>query len=305
MKKQNLAIVAVVIRAGWACFTAFSVYNAYLEDKRRVEQKELDKMLEGVSDEYVSKRKSKIDSNTGSSISDPGSISSSGAVGSVRNISKPVVETYSQHMEKLMEYQKEHQYDDETYEEDDETEYDDAEDNDSDDKDVTVLRFPPESKDAWNQWRAYRLMAVTMDNATYKSVYRLYDMPYVPTTDDDETVMQNLIEERMNFFGQDEEISKKATMAELLIWFAEKLDYDWGGGVEHWLTSMLKHLGLDYRRDWNDFTTTMNSISHHEFISPVDGMPGMFGYGMLSGEQSTSLLQDYWDYSTYLTNQMP
>lgn len=341
MKKTKLTTVVYV---AWACITVFSIIKGAREDALRRAQKDLDDWLtdthkhaqngldglsepsrgivedeEQAGDDWsaIEWEDGEVDDENEDDATDESdihsdtidSVSSSNGVSRVRVLRNGRLSVGSADTVDNRNNLEQINDDETSFIDDSETDGDNLEEDkelETAKEGVSELRFPPESKEAWTQWKSYVLMSVDKDTDAYKVLWKLFDVPFKPKTDNDETVYNSLVENRMDFFGSKEHISQSTTMAELIIFFAEKLDYNYDGGVNYWAIQIIKHLGLDLQRDGiGTLKTVSDEIMYHRFRSPVDGMPGMFGYGMQMDEQSDSLLQDYEDYSTYLYSQMP
>lgn len=172
------------------------------------------------------------------------------------------------------------------------------------------LKYDKDSIEAWNQYVDVSLVGIPKDSETRIVMERLYDHEVI-LTDGDDTVESNILDMRIDFFGEDSKwVDSELTLGEIIKFFAGKLDYDLGpeyGGTVNWLYNLTSRLGLDSdNTNEEDFMEEFaDEIVDHTFSRYDAGrdeqLHGIFGLTEsemtpVDDENGEKFMQEYWDF---------
>ena len=172
------------------------------------------------------------------------------------------------------------------------------------------LKYDKDSFEAWKQYVDVSLVGIPKESETRIVMERLYDQEVI-LTDDDDTVESNILDMRIDFFGEDSKwVDSELTLGEIFKFFAGKLDYDLGpeyGGTVNWLYKLTSRLGLDSENtNEEDFMEEFaDEIVNHNFsryeAESDEQLYGIFGLSEsemtpVDDENGEKFMQEYWDF---------
>ena len=105
----------------------------------------------------------------------------------------------------------------------------------------------------------------------------LFSFNHIKATNEyDQNVIDEMTSRRKDFFGENSKYVNDITFAEVIIYFVEKLQFDFGYSNAQWAYEIICNLGL-LREDLdrNGVMSIINSVMHNDFYGP-DGF-GIFG----------------------------
>lgn len=111
-------------------------------------------------------------------------------------------------------------------------------------EEVETLKYPVNSNEALIQYRDMRLAEFDSQSNERKVLNRLFQHRFTPTTEQDENLLRCIKEERAEFFGDESIHVKMVSMAELILYLANTLDFDLDGGIVHWTRIIIYNLNL-------------------------------------------------------------
>ena len=138
------------------------------------------------------------------------------------------------------------------------------------------LRHDPNSKEAIDQYRMMMLSDYEIKPDIYDTLQMVWDYSYSPINQRDETIFLHITEERERFFGPNSVYSNGATMAELLIFFANKLSFDYSVPIVSSMRLILDSLELDDSVGATKLASTLSAVEKHNFVSSQNRF-GIFG----------------------------
>lgn len=141
------------------------------------------------------------------------------------------------------------------------------------------LRHDPNSQAAIDQYKLMIMSDFESDPDTYDTLIKTWDESFMPINERDETVQLHIWEERCRFFGEDSIYTNGATMAELLIFYANKLSYDYDVDPLYALKSIFYTLNINDTTGETEISAVMSQLTWHNFVNK-DSMYGMFGLPM-------------------------
>lgn len=172
-------------------------------------------------------------------------------------------------------------------------------------KEVEELRFPPNSKEALNQFINMKLAEFQKNSELEKILVRLFAIPFRPTNPSDKATWDLLVEERKDFFGPSSH-NNHVTIAELILYYANYLDFDLSGGIASWTAQLVYNLELSSGIGSATLDSLVDSLTRH--ILTNDNGYGMFSlndeeyHGMLNdgSNRATSYVTFMMQYNAYL-----
>ena len=142
-------------------------------------------------------------------------------------------------------------------------------------KEGEELRYAPNSQEALDQFKGMNLAEFDTIRPAKDIMMRLYNQLYVSGSRQDRMVWEYLVDERVQFFGDDCEWNEYPTWADLILHYARLIDFDIDGGVEYWTNVILDNLGLEPNMSDTRLGNTLGMVSRHQFTGP-NGF-GIFG----------------------------
>lgn len=142
------------------------------------------------------------------------------------------------------------------------------------DEDVEQLRYEPNSPEALQQYINMRLAEFDSTSEFRSTMVRLFDVPFVPTNEDDKNLVDNIRDRKEEFFGDSTHIWN-TSIGDLLEYWAFQTDFDINGGIEIHLKQYLSQLGLWTGMGVGAMDTVVNDLVNHRI--KVNGRNGMFG----------------------------
>lgn len=181
----------------------------------------------------------------------------------------------------------------------DETPFIEEEEYLKEEKEVEELRFPPNSKEALDQFINMKLAEFQKNSELEKILVRLFAIPFRPTNPSDKATWDLLVEERREFFGPSSH-NNSVTIAELILYYANYLDFDLSGGIASWTAQLVYNLELSSGIGSATLDSLVDSLTRH--ILTNDNGYGMFS---LNDEEYRNMLNDGSNRSTtYVTFMM-
>lgn len=166
-------------------------------------------------------------------------------------------------------------------------------------KEVEELRFPPNSNEALDQFINMKLAEFEKNSELEKILIRLFTIPFRPTNPSDKATWDLLVEERREFFGPSSH-NTHVTIAELILYYANYLDFDLSGGIASWTAQLVYNLELSSGIGSATLDSLVDSLTRH--ILTNDNGYGMFS---LNDEEYRNMLNDGSNRSTtYVTFMM-
>lgn len=138
------------------------------------------------------------------------------------------------------------------------------------------LRHDPNSQAAIDQYKLMIMSDFESDPDLYDTLLKTWDEIFAPVNERDETIMLHIWDERCRFFGEDSIYSEGATMAELFIFYANKLSYDYDVDPIYALRNIFFNLDINDTTGETEIGDVMRQITHHDFVNGQN-LYGIFG----------------------------
>lgn len=143
------------------------------------------------------------------------------------------------------------------------------------DKEVEELRYPPNSAEANTQYKEMLLSDFKPTSSARITLWHLFNQKFVPTNHSDGDLVNKMIDARIEFFGTESIyiLVEEVSVAELILYYANMLDYDLDGGVDLWASNILSNTYLDRHPGFEEEREIISKICNHAYV-------GENGYGI-------------------------
>ena len=158
-------------------------------------------------------------------------------------------------------------------------EEDDSTNTEKDEEDDEELRYHPESKEALKEYKQTILSVLPID-PYYYIMEKLFNIEFVPQNELDNIVHKHLVENRQDYFGDFPTVANNVTYAELLLYFAEKADYEIDFDKHAFICRIIDKLNLLDKKQI-ELETILLSCAKHEFVLEEPAIFSIFALGYL------------------------
>lgn len=148
-----------------------------------------------------------------------------------------------------------------------------------DEKEGEILRHEPNSKEALAQFKAMVLSDYEENETLWDILNKLWGYSYNPRNTADATVKKHLFEAREEFFGEDSKWNEQITFAEVVIFFGNKLAWDFDVDIIGCTKIIVDAIELDGTSGDTKITNTIADLVSHDFVSK-DQRYGLFGLAL-------------------------
>lgn len=141
----------------------------------------------------------------------------------------------------------------------------------------TTLRHEPNSNEARTQFIKMQLAEWAPSDPPYSLLIKLFDQPFIPQNDGDSYLRENLEEPREKFFGKSSRWVKEVSMADVLLHFAHKAQYELNEDVTYWMDQFLHHNEFSIDTPQRFFRQLVSELNNHEYHNADTNTYGIFG----------------------------
>lgn len=186
-------------------------------------------------------------------------------------------------------------YEEEEYEDDEEPEQESEDfyyiDGDKNPKEDVDLRYDPNSRDARSQFIRMELAEWVPLEDVYQTLLRLFDFPFKPQNDGDDMLLTQIIDYRVRFFGFGSKWNKDITIADVILHYARKAEFNCGESLRYWVNYILEFNELDHTTPSHVIDNMLLRLNSHTYYNEERQTFGLFG-----------LTQDYMDQALKIAN---
>lgn len=162
-----------------------------------------------------------------------------------------------------------------------------------DEGDEGQLRFPPNSREAMEQYKAYRLAELGQFTPQRDVMYRMFEDPFEPTLPEDSQVLDHIREARIEFFGEESHFVNQASMAEVYLHFAFLVAVDLDIVFELKVAQLLEVTGITPQTTSLERINIFQALNDHQFQNGT--RVGLFGTDIREGGQlGVSYMKEYY-----------
>lgn len=141
---------------------------------------------------------------------------------------------------------------------------------------VDTLRYDANSEEAYDQYAAMIMSDYEIDPDVHETLKKLFNYTISVYNRRDSIVRENIIEDRTRFFGKDSRFIMDMTMAELVIFYADKLSDDIGMDIVDAMRIILDAIELTPDRPNDVYEATVSDLTTHNYWNS-DMRYGLFG----------------------------
>ena len=172
-------------------------------------------------------------------------------------------------------------------------------------KKVERLRYDPNSKEALEQYHSMLLANFDDHGGTYRLIRRMFEVPVQLDSDTDPraTLLSNIQDQRIEFFGRNSVYSKDEmpTLGEIILYLSTKADYDMGLGQEYWCDLWLQYNHIVEPISAYDLKLFGKSVEEDSIQETIDGTTyvGLFRLALDEMQDCPEgIIEQYWDFMT-------
>ena len=167
-------------------------------------------------------------------------------------------------------------------EEDDVEELDDTEEGDE-------LRYEPSSKEARTQFIKMELADWAPLEDAHQTLTNLFNFPFKPQNDGDHDLYTKIIDYRVRFFTFGSRWAKEVTIADVILYFARKAEFDVGESVRYWTEYFLEFNELDFTQPSYLIDDILNMLNSHTYFNEERTTFGLFGLSRKAMDNAISI----------------
>ena len=143
-------------------------------------------------------------------------------------------------------------------------------------KEDEELRHDPNSREARDQFIKMKIAEWPPDEGAHNILVYLFTFPFAPTTEDDKLLRKVLMYNREEFFGPDSKWNSRITWADVILHYAENLEFNLGHTITYWTEFILDNMGIHELMSSETVDEMLAHLSNHTFWNSDDRF-GLFG----------------------------
>lgn len=138
------------------------------------------------------------------------------------------------------------------------------------------LRHDPNSKEARDQFIFMNLAEWQTGSDDYNTLLYLFTFPFNPRTKGDKMLRERLIDERMNFFGEDSKWNARVTWGDVVLYYARTAVFNLDNTVNFWTGHFIANMDIHHFMSSDRVDEILDDLSKHYFFNEENYF-GMFG----------------------------
>lgn len=146
-----------------------------------------------------------------------------------------------------------------------------------DPKEDKELRYHPDSRDAKHQYIRMELADWSPMETPYKILLQLFEFPFIPTNEGDEILRSQIVDYKIQFFGENSKWVDEISFAEVVLHYARCAEFEFGDVVSEWATTFLLNAGFEWDFTSEQFDTTILQLNSHIHFNNERRTFGLFG----------------------------
>lgn len=141
-----------------------------------------------------------------------------------------------------------------------------------------VLKYEPNSREARSQFIRMELAEWPASSQPYHRMLDLFNEPFIPTNDGDRDLVDRIIDYKIEFFGPHSKWVNEVTIADLILYYAKRAEFNCGGTVSEWADRFLDTTSfLSSREGKYSHSETVELLTNHKFYNDNIRGFGLFG----------------------------
>ena len=162
---------------------------------------------------------------------------------------------------------------DDEYDEDDIQEYENIT---GDIEEEEKLLHDPDSLEAKMQFIEMKLAEWHHEEGARLMLFNLFAFPFKPTNEEDKLLRKVLSYNREEFFGPDSKWNSQITWGDVILHYAENLEFNLGHNIVYWAEFILYNMEIDTTTSSETVDEMLADLSNHIFYNNFDEF-GLFG----------------------------
>lgn len=138
-----------------------------------------------------------------------------------------------------------------------------------------ILRHDPNSPEAREQFIFMNLAEWQPNSDEYNTLLYLFTFPFNPKTEGDKILRERLVDERMNFFGDDSKWNARVTWADVVLYFARTAEFNLDSTVNFWTGHFLANMEISHLMSSDRIDDILDDLTKHYYFNS-NGDFGMF-----------------------------
>ena len=144
-------------------------------------------------------------------------------------------------------------------------------------KEDEELRHDPNSREARDQFIKMKIAEWSPGDEAHDLLMYLFTFPFTPTNEDDKLLRKVLMYNREEFFGPDSKWNSRITWADVILHYAESLEFNLGESINHWTEYMLDNMGINVIMSSESLDRLLSDLANHSFYNEDTNRFGLFG----------------------------
>lgn len=163
------------------------------------------------------------------------------------------------------------------------------------------VRYHPESKEALEEYKDTILSVLPVD-PYYYVMEKLFNIQFIPRNKLDLIVHAHLAENKEDYFGHFPAVTNSVSYAELLLYFAEKADYEIDLDKHAFICRIIDKLDL-LNKNQTELETILLKCANHEFLLEEPQVFSIFALGYLDSpyEEISAYIDPVYGYEGFET----
>ena len=132
---------------------------------------------------------------------------------------------------------------------------------------LSEMRYDANSEEALHQYKAMKMADVQISE-WYDVIYRFFDVHFEPSCPMDDNIRISIESDREEFFGLESiHTVGMATIAEVILYFAELMSLDFGESVDHYAEELVNNIAISSTAPEQEYTEAGYRIATHNLYT--------------------------------------
>lgn len=140
-----------------------------------------------------------------------------------------------------------------------------------------ALRFEHNSIQARDQFIKMELAELYPSQREYQIMRKLFEVPFEPLTDGDHILHSQLVDHRIEFFGNKSDWVFAITMGDIITHYARLTDFELGNGVSEWIIFFLNNTEFNEMEHASVMNGICVALNQHKYFCNPTRTYGLFG----------------------------
>jgi hypothetical protein len=151
------------------------------------------------------------------------------------------------------------------------------------------LRYEPNSREARHQFVKMELAEWVPLEDSYQILQNLFEFPFIPQNDGDYDLKTRVMDYRAQFFGFDSKWTRDVSIADIILYYARKAEFNCGESVRYWADYFLEFNAFDINTPSRVVDDILKNLNAHTFFNEERATFGLFGLTRESMNQAITI----------------